>query len=262
MDKKGKIKKDKAVKVFIILAAITFLFVLVVSTASSRKLLVLKHFVYNDSTFYSTNRIILQNHNLFELAKIRSKKEAELMLAQKDTFGLAVNLKDSIVWLMLKGIHVHGAKIQRFEQDRFFKSLNPLAYVYFFSKPLRTQSESSTIVKEPIVTMKAPKDTIEAINNAFMPDTLIQNPAYFRLDLENGFRLILIQKVFSTAEEKKVERQFKKELSYRKIVDNLLCFMPWKKVSYTPTLILYLNPNEIRSIYRAVPENALVIFTY
>ena len=254
--------KSRSKTILVILLAITIMYILVVSSAPLRRLSTLKKQVYNDSIFYARNNSILKNSNLFELAKTKSRKEAELILAQKDTFGLVVDIKDSTIWLMLKGVQIHGAKIKGFEQDRFFKALNPLVFTCLFSKPLRTKQEFSSIVKEPIIIKKAPKDTIEAINNAFMPDTLIQNPAYFRLDLENRFRLILVQKDFLTLDEKKVEKQFKQDILKRKIADNARCFMPWKKAVYTPTLVLYLNANEIRSIYRSIPENALVILTY
>ena len=255
-------KNSRSKSVLFALVVLLFVYILVVATVPSRKLSELKHEVYSDSLFHAANKAILKNQKLFELAKIRSRKEAEMVLAQKDTFGIVVDLNDSIVWLMLKGVRVHGTKFQHFEQDRFFQAMSPLVYVHLFSKPLRTQHEFATIVKEPIVTMKAPKDTIEAINNAYMPDTLIQQPAYFRLDLEKGFRLIMVQKQFSTPDEKKVERQFMRDLKYREMADNAKSFIPWKKASYTPTLVLYLNANEIRSIYRAVPENVQVIFSY
>lgn len=248
--------------IFILISIIVLFYVIMVSIAPVRKLSELKKEVYADSVFYSKNSASLKYSDIFILNKTKALNEAKLELAQKDTFGLVVNLTDSTMSLMLKGVKIHSAKIYSYEKDRFFRDMDPLVYIKLFSKPLRTQAEFSTIVKEPIVVKKAPKDTIEAVNNAYMPDTLIQNPAYLKLELEKGFNLIMVQNEFTTPEAKKVERQFKADIQKRKTGDIVQNFTNMKQASYTPNLVLYLDADEMRSAYRAIPEDALVILTY
>ena len=173
-----------------------------------------------------------------------------------------IDLNDSTLSLMYKGINVHRAKIYDFHKDRFFSAMHPIVYTKIFSKPLRTKLEYSTIIKEPIIVKKAPKNEEEAIANAFQPDTMIQEPTYMRLELENNFHLIMVQKEFITDEEKKVEKQYKSDIRKRKNDDIMNNFTHLKNASYTPYLILFLNAEELRSIYRAIPEDALVIIKY
>lgn len=249
----------------LILSGISILilfYVIVISVAPIRKLNELKRQVYADTVFYAQNSALLHYQQLFELNKTKALKEAELIIAQKDTFALVVNLNDSTVSLMLKGVKIHSAKIYQYKKDRFFNGINPLVYAKLFSKPMRTQSEFSSIVKEPIIIKKAPKDTIEAITNAYMPDTLIQNPAYLNLEIEHGFKLYLIQNEFNTPEEKAIERQMQQDIRKRKIADVFGNFIHWKHGSYTPNLVLYIRADELRSAYRAIPADVLVVLTY
>lgn len=254
----GKWERIVIVSVLII----SLFYIVVVSIAPVRKLSALKKQVYTDTVFCAENASVLKNRSLFELNKTKSLKEASIVLAQKDSFGLVVNLRDSSMLLMLKGVEIHNAKIHSYKIDQFFKALNPLVYTNLFSRPLRVKREFSTIIKEPIIERKAPKDTIEALNNAYMPDTLVQNPTYLRMELDHGFCLDLVQPEFDDAEGRKVERQFQRDLSLRKIGDQFRNFIYWNKSSYTPTIILYINADEIRSVYRAIPSDAQVILSY
>lgn len=250
----------KWVMFFALLLVIAYT-VLVVG-APVRRLSEFKKVALSDSVFYEKNRGIMEDRALFDLAKTKAAMDAQLKMAVKDTFGIMVNLADSTMSLMFKGINVHSAKIYDYQKDPFFDALHPLAYVKLFSKPLRTYLEYSTIVKEPIIVKKAPKDTIEAIQNAYSPDTLIQNPTYMRLELENNIHLLLVQKHFETKEEKEVEREYKRDMRQRRRHDVLRSLTHPGEANYTPQMVLFLDPEELRSTYRAVPEDVLVIFHY
>lgn len=246
----------------VLISVLALIYTTMVAIAPIRKMNELKKMVQADSVFYSKNEPILQDKSLFELVKSKAEKEAQLFLAKKDTFGILVDLNDSTLSLMYKGINVHRAKIYDYQLDQFFKAMHPLVYAKIFSKPLRTQLEYSTIVKEPIIVKKAPKNEEEAIANAFQPDTIIQSPAYMRLELEYNINLHMVQKEFTSEEEKEVEKQYKGDIRKRKNADIVRNFTHLKNASYTPNLILFLNADELRSAYRAIPEDALVIFKY
>ncbi len=100
-------------------------------------------------------------------------------LSEKDSIQLIVNLRDSIIGLSIKGVIIHKTQINNYKVDPLLNKLPVLEYVKLFSEPLQVKSQYATIVKEPIVVRNAPKDTAEATLNAYEPDTLIQNPAFF-----------------------------------------------------------------------------------
>jgi hypothetical protein len=264
MEKNNKSSGQSKFFVWLLVMAllIVVVYTVVVTSAPLRKLNTLKKEALTDSVFYEKNRVILEKKSLFELAKTKAVMDAQLVLAVKDTFGVMVNLKDSTLSLVFKGINVHSAKIYEYRKDPFFDALHPLAFLKLFSEPLRTTLEYSTIVKEPIIIKKAPKDTLEAIQNAYQPDTLIQSPTYMRLELEHNIHLLMVQKNFETDEEKMVEREYQRDMRQRRRHDIIRSFTHPATVSYTPQMVLYLDPDELRSAYRAIPEDALVIFHY
>ncbi|MBN2806097.1 MAG: hypothetical protein JXR22_05520 [Prolixibacteraceae bacterium] len=250
------------VRLMVLALLVLVIYTVLVVSAPLRSLHALKHEALTDSVFYEHNKAILEEQSLYELSKTKAVMDAQLVLAVKDTFGIMINLKDSTLSLMFKGINVHSATIYDYRKDPFFDAIHPLAYVKIFSKPLRTMLEYSTIVKEPIIVKKAPKDTLEAIQNAYQPDTLIQNPTYMRLELERNFHLLLVQKNFETDEEKLVEREFLRDMRQQRRHNIIRSFTHPGKASYTPYMVLYLDPEELRSTYRATPEDVLVIIHY
>lgn len=248
--------------IMVLALLVVVLYSILIAAAPIRRLGEIKRDAVSDSVFYTMNKAILEERTLFEMAKTKAALDAQLMLAVKDTFGIIINLNDSTLSLLFKGINVHSAKIYDFQKDPFFDALHPLAYLKLFSKPLRTQLEYSTIVKEPIIVKKAPKDTLEAIQNAYQPDSLVQNPTYMRLELEQNIHVLMVQKQFETEQEKAVEREYKRDLRQQRRHDVMRSLTHPGQAVYTPQLVLYLDPDELRSAYRAVPEDALVIFQY
>ena len=247
---------------FIIIAAIIIIYSVIVAIAPVRKLNELKKETFLDSVYISQNLAVKNQAQLFQLAKEKAFLEAQLGMVNSDSIGLIINLKDSLVSMSLKGVIIHSSKVENFKQDPFFKEINPLVYTKLFAKPLIIQSEYSSIVKEPIVIRKAPKDTIEALENAYKPDTLIQNATYFNIDLNHDIKLIFIQKEWLSKEDKEIERKYKSDLLRVRLQNIASSFLHLKKASYMPTLIIELDDKDIRSIYRAIPFHSQVVITY
>lgn len=244
------------------LAVAIILYVGIISTAPTRRLISLKKEVYADSTFRESHSFVLKNRELFNTSKDIALQQSQLVLADKDTFALLINLIDSTVNLMFNGVKMHSANIQNFEKDLFYNSINPIVYLQLFSKPLRILNEYSTIVKEPIISRKAPKDTLEAMNNSYIPDTLVQSPSYFRMELEHDITIHLIPYDAGSSNEKVLKKALKKYVVKSRIHNNLHNLLLWKKVKYTPNLVIYIRGDEIRSLYRALPSNAQLVLHY
>ena len=237
-------------------------FIVVATIAPIRKLAELKETVISDSVFNQKNQWVLESDEAITLFKQKAFIEAQIKLADSDSIGLVINLKDSTVTLVIKGVSIHVSKIEKMKIDRFFKAVHPLVYAKLFSVPLFMTSENTSIVKEPIVIRKAPKDTIEAMATALVPQMPKQNPACFEINLPNDFSVLLIQNELLTKEDRQVVRKFKAEQRERNWKDNFKSVVHLKQVCYSPSITLWLDANEIRSIYRALPTRPAIVINY
>jgi len=242
------------------ISLIVVLFYLVMTvSAPVRKLNRINLLASSDSIFMSQNSAIATYKGLLPLVKESAYKEAQIILAKQDSIGLVINFKDSIASLMLKGVEIHASKIISYKRDKLFNGIKAPAVKKIFSSPLHNISEFSTVVKEPIVKKRAPKDPAEALQMATVPDTIAAEPAYVVYNMELGFRLILVQEKWETQAEKKVERKFKSDIRKQRLKDMFYSLIHLKEPVYTPTVIIELNANEVRSIYRAMPWKASVV---
>ena len=62
--------------------------------------------------------------------------EAYIAMAKDDSIGLILNLPDSIIGLVLKGVIIHSSKIKSISNDGFFNALDICAYKNLFSIPV------------------------------------------------------------------------------------------------------------------------------
>ncbi|KPL16392.1 MAG: hypothetical protein AMS23_01060 [Bacteroides sp. SM1_62] len=192
------------------------------------------------------------------LARQKAYLESRLAMADSDSIGMVLNLRDSLVELEINGIRIHSATISGYKVDRFFFSLKDETYAGLFSQPLRVEHDRGTIVKEPVFAHKAPRDTIEAANFIFIPDTLHRVPVHITLNLTHGIRLSLYEDVKSSFRKK-----IRKITHYlgnmaRQSGQNIFAMMHSRVPAYEPGISITLAGKNITSIYRALPDRARV----
>lgn len=248
----------KAFRIFlyILIGLVILIYLSVIVSAPLRKIDELNKIATSDSVFMKKSKAIAKYSQLLPLVKEKAFKEAQLILANQDSIGLLINFTNKTASLMLKGVEIQSSKIIDYKKDKVFDGMNAPAFRKLFSKPLHNSHDFSTIVKEPIVIKKAPKDTIEAMKMATLPVSLPIEPAYVSYDLDRGFKLIMIQDSINTPEEKLLEKRFKSDLRKQYLDDILSTFSDLKKPKYTPTVIIKLSGKDVRSIYRALPVKA------
>jgi len=210
----------------------------------------------------SNDTLSLTNHpSVTVISRENAFKTALWSLATSDSIHLIVNLKDTSVGLFINGVLIHQTKPKSFEMDQLFKYLSNKAYLAHFEKPIRITKDSATIVKEPIVVREAPKDTIEAALNAYNPDTLIQNPAFWIIEMPNGLQLIFAQ-VAETVLEKKAKSEFFNQMNKSIIKDNWKRLTSFQRPLYTPVIKIELPADDLRAIYRALPNQGSLVLYY
>lgn len=234
-------------------------FVIYVGVSPLHKINEFNRLVRADSLFVEQFDSIYNHPDLKFFVKQRSYKQALLKLSEQDSIQLIVNLADSIVCLSIKGVIIHETQINNFKEDKVLKKLPNMEYVKLFSQALKIQSQWATIVKEPIVVRQAPKDTAEAALNAYQPDTLIQKPAFMKLELDHGIHIIFEQDVNPTFKHKFVRFAFITKINVKNIYKEILHFIRFQKSEYNPTIVIKMPADDLRAIYRAFPTNTYVV---
>lgn len=218
--------------------------------------------VKNDSIFVKQYDSIYNNPDLELFLKDKSYKQALLKLSEQDSIQLIVNLHDSIVCLTIKGVIIHETHLDNFTIDPLLNKLPNMEYVKLFSQPLNIHSQWATIVKEPIVVRNAPKDTAEAALYAYQPDTLIQKPAFMKIETDYGIHIQFEQDINPTFKHKFVRFMFNTKINTKSIFKDILHFVSFKKPEYNPTIVIKMPADDLRAIYRAFPTNAYVVLKF
>ncbi len=256
----------KAIKAIIILifSIFTCLYLYFYAVAPLITLNQINKFALADSVFMRKHPIAAEYPNLMNQLKEKAYLDAQLTLAKSDSSGLVINLKDSTALLVIKGVTLRVSKIDDIKQDRIFKGLNGPAYSKLFSKPLICTSDSSTVVKAPIEYHKAPKDTIEAMQQLRLPDSLVCEPGYYSLNLNRGIRLVMVQsEEWTTPEEIAVGERFKSDMQRQNFfLYRIKDLISKETPDYVPTIVLKTSKYNIRAIYRGLPDKVSVVLTY
>lgn len=245
--------------VFYVFLLLLFIVLISIAIAPLHKLNSFENLAKNDSTLSNRQGKAVNLDTFSERLMERSFKESLFELSEKDSIQMAVNLNDSVVCLYINGVKIHQTQVTYFEEDKLLMKLSNGAYLKIFSKPLEINQTYATIVKEPIVIRQAPKDTAEANLNAWKPDTLVQNPAYILFDLEVGIRLIFEQEITSSFNERWVKFGFYRRLWIANMRDLFYHFSHFTQPDYTPTITIKMPADDLRAIYRALPQRAYVV---
>jgi hypothetical protein len=236
-----------------------FIFLINIAFAPLHKMREFENHLNSDSLFLEKYDPLYNHPEMRLMVKEKIYKEALLKLAGSDSIQLVINLSDSTVNLSIKGVVIHQTKVRSFERDKIFSKMPLNQQVKVFSQPLQVQSQFATIVKEPIVIRQAPKDTLEAEQNAWQPDTLIQDPAFLILSAEYGIHLIFEQEDNPTIRDKWKRFGFYNRLRIKHSIQSLSNSVRFRKQDYHPTITIKMPADELRAVYRALPQNALIV---
>ena len=190
-------------------------------------------------------------------------KQALFALPKKDSINLVLNVPDSSLVLFINGISIYKTKLSTIELDPLLDRLNEEVYYTQFSKPLSVVSSRASIEKEPIIEKTAPKSQEEFLASVTMPDSVVFDPAFIHLKLENGIDFFVGLDEQSNQSNKNARKQFFAPNKKENRLSLLQSVFTFKSLEYRPQIYLEAPNAEITSIYRALPEQPkLVIFYY
>ncbi len=238
---------------------LVFFFMMSIAMAPYHKKKEVEALVLHDSLFVTAWDTTWNHTALSKDVKMYTYVQAKLKQAISDSIQLTVNLADSTVYLSISGVKIHCAPITHIEQDSWLDHLAIQPYVKLFSQPLVMKSSMATIMKEPVVVRQAPKDTLEAAANAWKPDTLVQNAAFVKMELEHGLTLVFEQDRNSRMGDSWIHFTFAARVWIQTLFDSLSRFCTLQHQEYHPTIRIKMPVEDLRAVYRAIPHHPEVV---
>lgn len=194
------------------------------------------------------------NNEYRNLVKEKLWLEQQLELAKTDSFSIGINLRDSIVQVQLKGTVLFQAKIIAQKPSAFFRGSSKESYVNHFAQITRIDSSMANIPKRPIKKVIAPRVGQEP--EEAKPDSVKSERMYWDFVTQNGINIIIngvaMNRDSTAYEIPKMSDVFSYRMKNRKVNSFSNEFMP--------TLFLWLNDQDAKAIYRALPEQPRCIF--
>ncbi len=193
-----------------------------------------------------------ENDTVRNLYKEKWWYEQQLLVAKSDSFSLGINLYDSIIQVQLKGTVLFQAKLLKYSPEQYFRNSDEKLYRMLFEETLRIDSSIANIPKKPIKKVIAPKVGDDAKENK--TDSTKENLLvwHFYTDKEIEVLICGVQQ-----ETNSVSITITDNLQNYRMQEGLSNpFIPKKSIP----VFLWLNDQDAKSIYRALPDNAKVIF--
>lgn len=181
---------------------------------------------------------------------------ALLEASKSDSISLVLDIKDSIASLLIKGVTVHKAHIDKIKISPLFKAVEPKILYNALSSPFIIANQKSSIPKRPLMVKIAPRDTSEYVPD-IIPDTTDITPVNFTLETSTG----IIIRIFEMPPSSKTVinlTHFVKEET-RAIFRDLPKIVTLKVPEYHPYIYLKMDRKDAKMIYRAIPQKALVV---
>jgi hypothetical protein len=211
--------------------------------------------LYNQYTQTSKKDPIAFDNGIYILKKQEAFLRSKLAKSDLDSISLSINIPDSILSLEIKGVSIYNVKIDYIRLSPLFDCFDRKALVNCLSSPFTINNRYATIVKEPIIIKKAPKDTIEA--NQLVPNIDTLKPKmvayYFYLDKD-----IILDIRQSEKTELIPYLKYSVKYNYWWSMRRLKEIFHLRLPDYIPWIQIKINCKDALAIYRALPENAII----
>lgn len=257
------IKEYKIKPILITLfSVIIVLYIIIYGISPLKKIKELNNIAVSDSVYMQKEGNACNNYTLYDISRIKAFKEALYIQSKDDSIGLIINIKDSLISLAIKGVIIHSSKINDYKVDKTLKDIMNASYVKIFSYPIEVISDKATIVKEPIIIKKAPKDTIEAAKMIYAPDTLKRVPSFIKFNMEHSIDLLIEQSESYTLSDFVVRLKFKSGIYLSNFFTNIGRMLVFKHMEYKPWIKVKIPSEDVSTIYRALSINPRIVISF
>ena len=253
--------------VFIIFPfVLTFLLIFILPLNLSPKLFDNENHIEISNDF-TDHRIISKDDQLSsQLVELKVEEmflTSQLQIAKSDSIGLVINLIDSSISLVIRGVKIRECKIKRFKISRAFKQAKGnLLFFNWLSEPFILQQEWATLVKVPIKVRKAPKDTLEAKEFKSVPFAIPKADVYFTLQFNRNLRIKVNQTESPTVTGRIKRWYYNRQSDFTMVVSIFSSLFQLKKPHADLWVELFIAQNDAKTIYRALPRTAALALKF
>lgn len=191
-----------------------------------------------------------------EMQKEKAFTQSRIAMAESDSIGLTLNLKDSLALLEIKGVVVHKTKISFMRICKAFNKANSYAVASMLSSPLTIIKDTATIKKVPLTVRQAPKDTSEYV--PYVPDTSVNDPVNYILEMNDGIRIFVYQQEQEKSEDVYNQILFDITDRTKNTITALRKMANFEVPEYRLYIKIRMPKVDAKIIYRAIPQKGQI----
>ncbi|MGB4556696.1 MAG: hypothetical protein WBI33_10120, partial [Bacteroidales bacterium] len=195
-----------------------------------------------------------------DMIRTRAFLSSQVKLAESDSVGLLINVRDSVIQLLIKGLPVRTVKIDEYDVSPFFHSANQEAIYKMLSTPLTVTGMQATFMKDPVSVKIAPRDTSQVVESE-KPDTTDFEAVFFTLDTDRNIRFYFEQQEDTIGADRRARFFFDLKDRMRNASLTMRAVARMKIPPYVPYIKIWLPKAEAKIIYRAIPREGMIVLT-
>lgn len=185
---------------------------------------------------------------------------SQVKMAESDSIGLLINVRDSVIQLLIKGLPVRTVAIDGYDVSPFFHRANQEAIYSMLSTPLTITGMQATFMKNPVSVKIAPKDTSEVVVSE-KPDTTDFEAVFFTLDTDRNIRFFFEQQEDTVGADRRARFFFDLKDRTRMASATMKSVVRLKTPPYVPYIKIWVPKAEAKIIYRAIPREGMIVLT-
>ena len=185
---------------------------------------------------------------------------SQVKLAEADSIGLLINVRDSVIQLMVKGLPIRSVKISEYDVSPFFHRANQEAIYRMLSSPVKITDMQATFMKDPVSVKIAPKDTSMAVVDE-KPDTTDYEAVFFTLNTDQNIRFFFEQQEDTIGADRRARFFFDLKDRSKNSIATLKAVAEFNAPPYVPYIKIWIPKAEAKIVYRAIPREGLIVLT-
>lgn len=185
---------------------------------------------------------------------------SQVKMAESDSIGLLINVRDSVIQLLIKGLPVRTVAIDDYDVSPFFHRANQEAIYSMLSTPLNITGMQATFQKDPVSVKIAPKDTSEVVVSE-KPDTTDFEAVFFTLNTDRNIRFFFEQQEDTVGTDRRARFFFDLKDRMRMASATMKSVVKLKTPPYVPYIKIWVPKAEAKIIYRAIPREGMIVLT-
>ncbi|MDX9774237.1 MAG: hypothetical protein RBT02_12580 [Bacteroidales bacterium] len=255
-------RKDKLYIIAGLVLGLFFIYYLVMSVSA------VSHTVnaFNDSYFSSLEQNEEDTINqcaipgYIDMLRQKAYLSSQIRLAESDSIGLLINVRDSVIQLLIKGLPVRTVRIDAYDVSPFFQRANQEAIYSMLSAPATITRMQATFRKDPVTIKIAPRDTSEAVVDV-RPDTTDFEAVFFTIDTDHDIRFYFEQQEDTIKADRRAKFFFDLKDRSRNASATMKAITRFRIPPYVPYIKIWIPKAEAKIIYRAIPREGMIVLT-